>query len=121
MNFDCPSVSRVQRESSTFIFSAKSLSMNFNPLISTLKCYKEIFTLSYLADKSDATGIYMCISLRVCVQVYLLVVPPFPTGAGPVSSSFLSSDSAEVSIFFSTGLGGTTTGGGYGVGTYFYF
>ena len=114
--FDYPSVSKVQSESSTLIFSGKSLLINYYPEITIFKCCKDIVTFICFEVTSEETGIYMCNSVKVWVQVYLSVVPPFPIGAGPVSSSFFSSLSedcdwtAGTSIFFSTGL--TTCGAG---------
>lgn len=93
------SVSRVHRESSTFIFSVKSWSINTEPLMTIVKCVGVIFTEHSFPLIEFSTGIRTTNSSNVCVQTYLSVAPPFPTG-GFSSSSFFSSFC--VSSFFSS-------------------
>ena len=82
------------------------------------KCYIFSFNLISFPFVLGSTGIYIFISSKVYVHVYLSVYPPFPTGAGVLSSSFFSSPFS--SVFSSTFFIGVIVSSFFAFSTGFY-
>ena len=85
-------------------------------LVSTLSLVFFISTLSILDFTPVGKGILTVTSDRVCVHVYLSVRPPFPSGAGELSSASVStalsaSDEAGTAEDASDVVDGVTAGG----------